>query len=75
MSTLIFFAEKVKAVKKDILDAMKTLIKDGESLTTEIFTGDNPEAFAEFAEVNGFDLSEVVEVYKENESEFDALFC
>jgi len=63
------YSERVKAIKKDILDAMKTLIKDGESLTTETFTGQNPEAFAEFAQVNGFEIDEVVDVWKENEDE------
>jgi len=61
-------------MKQEILEAMKTLIQEGESLTTETYTGENPSAFKEFAEVNGFDLDEVIDVYKETVDELDALW-
>ena len=61
-------------MKTEILEAMVTLINEGETLTTENYTGSNPEAFKEFAEVNGFDLEEVVEVYIENEDYLTELF-
>lgn len=61
-------------MKKEILAAMKTLINDGGSLTTENYTGNNPEAFREFAEVNGFDLEDVVSVYNEHEDELKGLY-
>lgn len=60
--------------KIEILDAMKTLIKDGESLTTENYTATNPDAFKEFAETNNFSIDDVVEVYNESENELSELF-
>lgn len=53
-------------MKAKILESMETLIKDGESLTTGNYTGGNPEVFTEFAEVNGFDLQDVISVYEEH---------
>jgi len=57
-----------------ILDAMKKLIRDGESLTTAAYTGYNSSAFQEFADVNGFDLETTVSVYDENEAELERIW-
>ena len=61
--------------KSEILEAMRTLIQDGESLVTEdYYRGMNPEAFQEFAEVNHFKLEDVVSVFEENSDYLDELF-
>jgi hypothetical protein len=55
--------------KEVILESMKTLIKDGESLCS----GERND-FTEFAQDNGFDLDLVKEVYSENEDELQELY-
>lgn len=57
-----------------ILSAMKTLISDNEPITTDTWTGNNPSAFSEFAETNGFDLEKVVSVYCKFEDDLQTLY-
>lgn len=61
-------------MKEEILEVMKAVVIDGGALVTGDYNGTNPVAFREFAEDNGFDLDEVVEVYRENSDELEALW-
>ena len=53
---------------------MKTLIRDNEPITTDTWTGNNPSAFSEFAETNGFDMEKVVSVYCKFEDDLQTLY-
>lgn len=54
---------------------MKSLAWEGEPLVAyDNWNGTNPDVFKEFADANGYDLDTVVEVYRENEAELEALY-
>ena len=55
--------------KQEILEAMITLIQEGETIATG-HDGD----FREFAEVNNFDLELVKEVFKENKEILEEIY-
>jgi hypothetical protein len=49
-------------MKAQILESMIELVKEGQSIAAT-----NENDFSEFADVNGYDVEEVKEVYFENE--------
>ena len=49
-------------MRQQILESMIELVKEGQSIAAT-----NENDFSEFAEVNGYDVEEVKEVYFENE--------
>ena len=70
----VFETAVISIEEMEILSAMKTLIRDNEPITTDTWTGNNPSAFSEFAETNGFDLEKVVSVYCKFEEDLQALY-
>ena len=65
------FIEKATrwCLEEDILNAMVTLMHDGESLS-----GEYEVDFREFAQVNGFDVDDVKYVYRRNEEYLNSEF-
>lgn len=70
----VFETVVISPEEMEILSAMKTLIRDNEPITTDTWTGNNPSAFSEFAETNGFDMEKVVSVYCKFEDDLQALY-
>jgi hypothetical protein len=56
-------------MKKEILNSMIELVKEGQTITTT-----NENDFSEFANVNGYDEELVEEVYFENEDLLISIF-
>lgn len=69
--SLCYYVEVIEGeqLKSNILESMKTLIRDGEPLCSGA-DGD----FTAFAEENNYPLYLVKEVYRENEKELNELF-